>query len=137
MAKTTGLPAHAKAEAIALLADGATVEQIADRFDVSPQTIRAWRKNPAIQEEYRREIMGRGLTSFARAFTEMDRELDSDMPWIRQGAARDIMNRFQELVTGQSSQDIVIRLEGMPQLGIPGADSAGDSDIEPIDGDIA
>jgi hypothetical protein len=63
----------------------------------------------------------------------MRRQLRSDMPWIQQGAARDILTRYHELVTGQSNRDIVITLAGAPVLGMPDSDTVSANIPENID----
>jgi transcriptional regulator with XRE-family HTH domain len=137
MAKASGLPISVKAEAVTMLALGYTQAAIAERLGVDQTTVGAWSHDPKILEQVRKKTLERVIPAYSKALAVMERQLDSDLPWVQQGAARDILTRYHEIVTGRSNQEIVIRLEGMPQLGIPGADSAVDSAAQPIDGDIA
>jgi transcriptional regulator with XRE-family HTH domain len=141
MAKASGLPISVKAEAVQMLALGYTQAAIAERLGVDQTTVGAWSHDPKILEQVRKKTLERVIPAYSKALAVMERQLDSDLPWVQQGAARDILTRYHEIVTGRSNQEIVIRLEGMPTLGIPGgdnvADSAVDSATQPIDGDIA
>jgi transcriptional regulator with XRE-family HTH domain len=141
MARASGLPISVKAEAVQMLALGYTQGEVAERLGVDQTTVGAWAHDPKILEQVRKKTLERVIPAYSKALAVMERQLDSDLPWVQQGAARDILTRYHEIVTGRSNQEIVIRLEGMPTLGIPGgdsiADSAGDSAAQPIDGDIA
>jgi DNA-binding transcriptional regulator YdaS (Cro superfamily) len=135
------LPLDIKAQAVVMLSDGRTQGEVAELLGVSQPTVSTWAHDPRVLEAVRKRTLERVVPAYSEALEVMLRQLRSDSPWVQQGAARDILTRYHEIVTGRSNQEIVIRLEGMPQLGIPGgdsiADSAGDSVAQPIDGDIA
>lgn len=115
-----------------LLAEGLTHQRIADEIGVSRQRVQKLAHSPRVMEAYRGELADIVIPLYSQSIAALGEQLHDGSPWVRQNAAREILARFDEVVTGRSSQEIVIRLEGMPQLGIPGADSAVDSDIEPI-----
>ena len=121
MAKPSGIPAREKAEAVAMIADGASCQAMAERFGVTPQTISNWLKNPTVLEEVRQQTLKRVVPAYSKALSVLLKQLDSDMPWIQQGAARDILTRYHDIVTGQDSREVVIRLEGAPAIGLPSA----------------
>ena len=129
----SGLPISVRAEAVQMLADGYSEAQIAERYGVTDRTIREWKKNPVIIEECRKATLKKIVPAYSKALEVMLRQLDSDMPWIQQGAARDILTRYHELVTGQSNRDIVITLAGAPVLGMPDSAAVSDTGANYID----
>jgi len=127
MAKQRGaLPLDVRAEAVKMLSEGRTQEEIAQELGVTRQAVSVWAHNPTVLEQVRKKTLDRVIPAYSKALAVMERQLDSDMPWIQQGAARDILTRYHELVTGQSNRDIVITLAGAPVMGIPGGQVEGD-----------
>ena len=91
-----------------------------NRMDRNRRKLRAWMQDPKCQECYRaimREII---LPLFGKGVATLERQMDSDNEWIAQGAARDVLTRFGPQIMGDDAQkETVVRIEGMPTLGIP------------------
>jgi transcriptional regulator with XRE-family HTH domain len=133
MAKPVPIPASAKTEAVQMLSLGYSQSDIAARLGVTQQAVSAWSRDPIILERVRKTTLERVIPAYSKALDVMLKQLDSDMPWIQQGAARDILTRYHELVTGQSNRDIVITLAGAPTLGMPDSDTVSANMPENID----
>jgi hypothetical protein len=129
------MPLDIRAKAVQMVTDGASQGEVAEALSVSQQAVSAWMHDPRVLEEVRKRTLDTVVPAYAEALAVMRRQLRSDMPWIQQGAARDILTRYHELVTGQSNRDIVITLAGAPVLGMP--DSAAVNAYEPENVDIS
>ena len=114
-------PDRRKVLAAEMIAAGEKLKDVADILKVSKSTLHRWIKEPAVIELYRSMICGKGYERYARAMQKLDDQIDNSNPWVAQGAARDIANRLHETVTGEASREVVIKVEGMPDLGMPEA----------------
>lgn len=128
------LPVSVKAEAVQMLALGYTQKEVGKRLGVEQATVSKWAHDPVILEQVRKKTLERVIPAYSKALEVMIKQLDSDMPWVQQGAARDILTRYHELVTGQSNRDIVITLAGAPVLGMPDSDAVSANTPKNIDG---
>ena len=106
-------------EAARLLAGGLRPPAVAHELGMSETTIYRWMRYPDVISVYRECLTRAAVSSYARAFRVMDKQLDDANGWLAQGAARDIMQRFGDVVTGLSTNEIVVRVEGMPDIGMP------------------
>lgn len=98
---------------------GVTKEDNSTEFFKKRKLLRNWVKEPAFSELYRETIRAIALPSYGRAFSRIDKQIDDENPWVAQNAARDILNRYNSAVMGDEERDLVIRIEGMPELGVP------------------
>ena len=130
------MPLDIRAKAVQMVTEGASQTEVAEALSVSQQAVSAWMHDPRVLEEVRKRTLDTVVPAYAEALVVMRRQLRSDMPWIQQGAARDILTRYHELVTGQSNRDIVITLAGAPTLGMPDSAAVNANLPENIDGTI-
>ena len=88
---------------------------------------------PDAMEEYALAIKEKILPIYAKALNLMDRQVGSANEWIAQGAARDLLSRFdKQIMQKDEKQEIVIRLTGGEiELGEPEFDG-GDVE-EPVE----
>ena len=84
------------------------------------RTLRSWLKEPIFQEYYRGLHRQLGFPLYSKALRLMESQLDSNNPWLAQGAARDILTRLGNQVIGSEEQNVHVVFEGMPELGEPG-----------------
>lgn len=84
--------------------------------------LRRWMKLPAFQELYRARVMSVAMPMYGKAMQTIKTQMDSDNAWIAQGAAREVLTRFGDVVMGTDSKETVIRIEGMPTIGTPDAE---------------
>lgn len=81
--------------------------------------LRNLRKNEDFQEYYRTLIAEWSLRHVGRALTKLSDQIDSNQPWLANKAANDILQQSKVLTTGMDDGTVVVRVEGMPDLGTP------------------
>lgn len=81
--------------------------------------IREWTKLPGFQEEYRELVRQAILPDFARAYRVLGKQLEDKNAWLQNKAANDILTRFGPQVMGEDSNQITVKIEGMPTMGAP------------------
>ena len=119
-AKGSLIKKEATQAAVAMFAMGKTPDEIAAELSVSTSTVRRWMKDPEISGEVNEMIREKSKYRVARALQVIEKQLDHANPWVAQSAARIILERFGPVVlTDGNNDDNVIRIEGMPRLGIP------------------
>ena len=70
--------------------------------------------------DYYRSIINRwGIQCLGPAYKKIREQLDSDKEWLANKAANDIINQSKGIVTGADENTVVVKLEGMPELGSP------------------
>lgn len=117
-AKGTILKSDAAHAAMALLAVGKKPEEIAAEVGVTKTTVYKWMKNPELSAEANALIREKSQYRVARAYQVLEKQLDDPNPWVAQAAARLIIERLGAALQ-DSESDNVIRIEGMPRLGVP------------------
>jgi len=78
-----------------------------------------WCGEPEFQAYYRELVKREAIPRYSRAMSVFDRQLEDENPWVAQGAAREIVNQVKPMVLGEGAQEIVVRVEGAPELGEP------------------
>ena len=84
------------------------------------QQLWRWRTHPDFDNVFEKElerilrIAGGGA---ARVLVEQMK--DKDQPWLRNKAANDVMNHRKQVIYGENEKQITVKVEGMPELGIP------------------
>jgi hypothetical protein len=73
------------------------------------------------------------LGLYSRSLQVLDKQLDLDPKsakegWLANKAANDIINKYHDSVMGVNSNEVVVRVEGMPTLGKPEDAEGADSD---------
>ena len=102
-----------------MIAAGEKIKDIADVLGCAPTTVSKWLKEPDVLAIYREKLNQFSFEHYARAIKILATQLESNSPWVAQGAAREIVNRLHDAVTGEASKEVVIRIEGMPDIGLP------------------
>ena len=89
------------------------------------RTLHKWMKDPKFIEGYRalmREFAFSAVgTSIKRLMKQVDIE-DDKWGFLSNKAANDLLNRYWAVVMGEDDKQIVVKVEGMPDLGTPDAD---------------
>jgi len=106
-------------KAAALLAEGRSVTDVARQTGRSESTIRRWMKNEAIREAYREAILRTALVSYARAIRKLSDQVDADNEAVAQRAAKDLIDRFGDVIMQERDREIVVRVVGAPEIGMP------------------
>lgn len=135
MATKSKLTAQAL-QAAQLMADGHKIKDIITAvFGVTYESDNAawqrgrrklakWQDDPAWQEAYNNCVRRAVAPLVGRAVSRIDKQIDDDNPWIAQGAAREVLSRFGSGIMGEDDKSITIKVEGMPQIGVPGQDES-------------
>ena len=71
------------------------------------------------QEYYRSIITEWNVHSVGPALRKLRSQLDSDKEWLANKAANDIINQSKQIITGADDNTMVVKIEGMPELGEP------------------
>ena len=106
-------------EAAGLLAEGKSAAEVARELGRSETTIRRWMKDEAIREAYREAILRTALVSYARAIRKLSDQVDADNEAVAQRAAKDVIDRFGDVIMQERDREIVVRVVGAPEIGMP------------------
>lgn len=105
-------------QAIKLLIEGKTQQEIADEIGVSARTIRNWQQNKEFSKQYRNELQAimEGVAGEA-IFTLVDLMRNATSDTVRLNACKDILSRAGFDATSKSKvevdtpEDIIIHIE--------------------------
>ena len=106
-------------EAAGLLAEGKSAREVAKALGRAESTIRSWMKNEEIRGAYREAILRTALVSYARAVRKLSDQVDADNEAVAQRAAKDLIDRFGDVIMQERDREIVVRVVGAPEIGMP------------------
>ena len=106
-------------EAAGLLAEGKSAGEVARTLGRAESTIRRWMKDESIREAYREAILRTALVSYARAIRKLSDQVDADNEAVAQRAAKDLIDRFGDVIMQERDREIVVRVVGAPEIGMP------------------
>jgi hypothetical protein len=75
--------------------------------------------NEAFMEYYQKMVNRWSAQSAGPAYEKLREQLNSEKEWLANKAANDIINHSKGLITGADDNTVVVKLEGMPELGVP------------------
>ena len=102
-----------------LLAEGKSAGEVARQLGRAESTIRRWMKDESIREAYREAILRTALVSYARAIRKLSDQVDADNDAVAQRAAKDLIDRFGDAIMQENEREIVVRVVGAPEIGMP------------------
>ena len=76
-------------------------------------------KDETFMEYYRSIITEWTVHSVGPALKKLRSQIDSDKDWLANKAANDIITQSKAIITGADDNTVVIKMEGMPELGCP------------------
>lgn len=83
----------------------------------------AWKKHPEYERVWKDEIRGVLFGFTGDAVRVIGGQLNrSDLPWLQNKAANDILNYGKQQIFGNDENEVTIKIEGMPELGCPDQD---------------
>ena len=106
-------------EAAALLAEGRSVGEVARHIGRAESTIRRWMKDETAREAYREAILRTALVSYARAIRKLSDQVDADNEAVAQRAAKDLIDRFGDVIMQERDREVIVRVVGAPEIGMP------------------
>lgn len=83
------------------------------------QRLRNLRKQENFQEYYKSLIAEWSFRYVGKAYEKLGEQIDSNQPWLANKAANDVITQAKHLVTGEDDNTVVLKVEGMPELGTP------------------
>ena len=91
------------------------------------------RDKPGYADCYRSIVKREAIGLFSRANKVLSEQLDidpksKDQGWLANKAANDVINKYHDTVMGVNSNEVVVKVEGMPKLGKPEDAEGADSD---------
>lgn len=86
---------------------------------VKYKTLKRLCNDETFMEYYRSIITEWSIHSTGPALKKLRSQLDSEQEWIANKAANDILNQSKTVMTGADDNTVVIKMEGMPELGSP------------------
>ena len=82
-----------------------------------------WRQHPQyddlFEDEIRKILREAGSEAVKVLVSQMQL---TDQPWLQNKAANDVMNHRKQAIYGEDEKQITVKVEGMPELGIPDRD---------------
>ena len=106
-------------EAAGLLAEGKSAGEVARRLGRSESTIRRWMRDESAREAYREAILRTALVSYARAVRQRSDHGEADNAAVAQRAAKDLIDRFGDVIMQERDREVVVRVVGAPEMGMP------------------
>ncbi|MBR6568848.1 MAG: helix-turn-helix domain-containing protein [Clostridia bacterium] len=106
-------------EAAALLAEGKSMGEAARIIGRAESTVRRWMRDENAREAYREAILRTALVSYARAVRRLSDQVDADNEAVAQRAAKDLMDRFGDVIMQERDREVVVRVIGAPDIGMP------------------
>lgn len=76
-------------------------------------------EDEVFQAYYRTIISEWTVHSVGPALRKLRSQIDSDKEWLANKAANDIIAQSKGLITGADDNTMVVKIEGMPELGTP------------------
>ena len=81
--------------------------------------LRNLRKDEKFQEYYRSLVTEWSVHHVGKAYNKLVEQIDSDQPWLANKAANDVITQSKAMLTGMDDGTVVVKVEGMPELGTP------------------
>ena len=89
------------------------------KLENAKQRLRRLRQNEKWQEYYRSILTEWSVHNVGKAFRKLSEQIDSNQPWLANKAANDVITLSKPVIQGNESNEIVVKVEGMPELGVP------------------
>jgi len=76
-------------------------------------------KTDQFLEYYRSIVTEYYIHNFGKAVRKIHEQVDSNIPWLANKAANDVLTRFGDVIMGKDENAITVKIEGMPEIGTP------------------
>ena len=78
-------------------------------------------KKKSAQGKHRETVLKKAGPSFVSAVDKLVDQVGSENDSVAQRAAKELIDLFADAVMKEDEREIVVRVEGMPELGMPDA----------------
>ncbi len=102
-----------------MLAEGRTPAEIARTLGRAESAIRRWMKEESAREAYREAILRTALVTYGRALRRLGDQVEAENDTVAQRAAKDVIDRFGDALMKENDREIVVRVVGAPEIGMP------------------
>lgn len=89
------------------------------QINAAKQRLRNLRRGEKFQEYYRSLVTEWSVHHVGRAYNKLAEQIDSNQPWLANKAANDVLTHSKQMLTGMDDGTVVVKVEGMPELGTP------------------
>lgn len=107
-----------KTQAAALLSEGLSLSDIAQKTACDEETLQQWFREPEVLAAYRERLAGQELVCYARAVRRILSQMDDENPMVALRAAKEALEKFKDTLGG-GEKEIKVCVEGMPEVGMP------------------
>ena len=90
-----------------------------NKLRAAKQRLRNLRRDEKFQEYYRSIITEWSVHNVGKALSKLSEQIDSNQPWLANKAANDVILQSKTLISGADDNTVVVKVEGMPELGSP------------------
>lgn len=90
-----------------------------NQIQAAKKRLRNLRRDEKFQEYYRSLVNEWSVHHVGRALKKLSEQIDSNQPWLANKAANDVLTQSKLMLTGTDDGTVVVRVEGMPELGTP------------------
>lgn len=123
-----------QAYAARMLASGVEEKEVlAVLFNIGPdtdekerkkavKTLHTWMRKQEFIECFRAIVQEVCFSAFGKAQQRLIAQIDNKNDWLANKAANDIITMCKPLIMGDEDKQIVVRVEGAPDIGAPGVD---------------
>lgn len=103
-----------------LVASGYSCAEIAEQTGITQRKAAEWMRHAEVRGLVVTLLRGKAQYHVAKALKVTFELLDDPNPWVRMNAARMLIERQGAFLSaGEESEENVIRVEGLPRLGVP------------------
>lgn len=81
-----------------------------------------WSREPEFERCYKELCKQEAMPRYSKAMALFDAQIEHKNPWVAQGAARELANRYGSAIMGEEQNTVTVRIEGAPELGEPEED---------------
>ena len=78
-------------------------------------------KKKPVSQKHRETVLKKAGPSFVSAVDKLVDQVGSENDSVAQRAAKELIDLFADAVMKEDEREIVVRVEGMPELGMPDA----------------
>lgn len=100
--------------------DGATTDEA--KLRKAKAKLAAWRRSEKVQAAYKALLLEGMMPAIAQAANKLVQQISDPQGWLANKAANDVLTRFMPALFDEESNTITVKVEGMPELGVPDND---------------
>ena len=99
-----------------------TQEYDDSKVEYYARKIRKWMKDDSFKECYQALLKELAYNTVGFSLRNLQKQLTDSNGWLANKAANDLLNKLYPVVMGENQNELVVKVEGMPELGEPDAE---------------